>query len=383
MLAIGLMSGTSLDGIDAALVSIVPTARAYNVELVDFLTLPFDAPLERLMRMALPPEEPVVSQIARLDRTLGEAFADAARRVRGDRRVAFVASHGQTVYHDGREHATMQIGDPYVLRDTCDATVVYDFRRADCARGGEGAPLVPYVDALMLAHPTEDRVALNIGGIANLTVLPKDASPSDVVAFDCGPGVMLIDAFVAARTDGHMKMDVDGSYALHGTVDRVLLHRMLDDPYFAAAPPKSTGRERFGSQFLEKFSTELAQLALEDAAATLTELTAVAISDAIRAYARPGSHVLCGGGGVKNPALMKRLQHHLATCLVEHSDVVGFPADAKEAIAFAILGYETLRERAANVPRVTGATGGTVLGSIVPRRLRELIAEVEEECRFL
>ena len=383
MLAVGLMSGTSLDGIDAALVSIVPTARAYEIELLDFRTFSFEAELELELRAALPPREPRASQLAHLDRRLGEAFAHAARTIAGDRRIGYVSSHGQTLYHEGSVHVTMQLGDPYLIRDACEATVCYDFRRADCAAGGEGAPLVPYVDALMLASDEEDRVALNIGGIANLTVLPENAFPLDVVAFDCGPGVMLIDAFVRMRTGGSSVMDKDGTLALRGAINFPALRAMLANPYFATPPPKSTGRERFGPQFLAAHAGHLDKLSLEDGAATLTELTARAAADAIEAHASHGARVIASGGGARNPALIERLRNHLPESRVESSDEHGLPGDAKEAIAFAILGYETLRERAANVPRVTGASRETVLGSIVPRGLRDVLAEVENECQSL
>ncbi len=383
MLVASLMSGTSLDGIDAALVSIVPKKQAYAIELLAFETFAFEPELDLELRAAVPPRTPKASQLAYLDRRLGEAFARAAKSITGGKRVGFVSSHGQTIYHEGSVHVTMQIGDPYLIREACDATVCFDFRRADCAVGGEGAPLVPYVDALMLASAEEDRVALNIGGIANLSVLPRNMEPSDVVAFDCGPGVMLIDAFVRMRSGGSAHMDTDGALATRGEIDAKALRAMLADPYFAQAPPKSTGRERFGPQFLAKHASLLDRLRIEDGAATLTDLTARAASDAISTHASAGSRVLCSGGGARNPALMERLRNHLPESAVETTDGYGLAGDAKEAIAFAILGYETLRERAANVPSVTGASRPTVLGAIAPRGLRELLAEVEAECQSL
>lgn len=383
MLAIGLMSGTSLDGIDAALVSIVPTARAYAVELIDFKTVAFEPELDLELRAALPPREPRASQLAHLDRRLGEAFANAAATLRAGRRISYVSSHGQTIFHEGSVHVTMQLGDPYLIREACGASVCYDFRRADCAVGGEGAPLVPYVDALMLSSDSEHRVALNIGGIANLSVLPQRAHPADVDAFDCGPGVMLIDAFVRMRTGGSARMDADGALAMRGSINFPALRAMLANSYFAAPPPKSTGRERFGAHFLATHAGLLDALSLEDGAATLTELTAKAAADAILAHAARGARVLCSGGGARNPAILARLRNHLPESSVETSDGYGIAGDAKEAIAFAILGYETLRGRAANVPRVTGAQAEVVLGSIAPRELRALLEEVENECRSL
>lgn len=379
MLAIGLMSGTSLDGVDAALVRIAPRGASYAVELLAFATTPFDEELTNSLRAALPPHTCSARQLTALHRALGFAFARAARVVAGALPVDYVASHGQTVYHDGAAHQTMQIADPFVIREIVNATVCFDFRSADCAVGGHGAPLVPYVDALMLSSDDEDRVAVNIGGIANLTALPQSLDANDVIAFDCGPGVMLVDAFVRLRTGGEMRMDIDGALASAGTVDERVLAQMLGDPYFASSPPKSTGRERFGEHFLAAHEG-LSYLSTQDGAATLTALTARTIASAIESLGLAEAHVLCSGGGAHNPALMGALARLLPSARIDPSDVAGLPVDAKEAIAFAIMGYETLRERAANVPRVTGASRAVPLGAIAPHGLRALLAEVESEC---
>ncbi len=380
MLAIGLMSGTSLDGIDAALVRIVPRGDSYAIELLQFVTVPFDEEVIAALRQALPPSTVTAAHFTQLHRALGAALARAARVVSGALKIGYVASHGQTVYHDGTRHITLQLGDPFVLRESLNATVIYDFRSADCAAGGHGAPLVPYVDALLLADAAEDRVALNIGGIANLTALPRAADVHDLVAFDCGPGVMLIDAFVRQRTRGEMWMDEDGALAASGTPDTALLNAMLADPYFEMPPPKSTGRERFGEHFLMQHGKALGRLSLEDGAATLTALTARAIARAVRDVRMSESHIFCSGGGARNASLVRELQSLLPGALLDPTDVAGIPVDAKEAIAFAVLGYETLRERPANVPRVTGATRAVPLGAIAPHGLREVLAEVEAEC---
>lgn len=380
MLAVGLMSGTSLDGIDAALVRIVPRGDSYAVELLAFVTVPFDAQLMTLLREALPPNGGGAAHLTLLHHALGVAFARAARVVSGALKVDYVASHGQTVYHDGAAHVTLQLGDPFVLREVLNATVIYDFRSADCAAGGHGAPLVPYVDALLLADENEDRVALNIGGIANLSALPCGVDVHDVVAFDCGPGVMLIDAFVRERTSGELWMDQDGAFAAAGTPDDALLQGMLSDPYFSMLPPKSTGRERFGEQFLLQHAGALSRLSLEDGAATLTALTARAIARGVHDVRLSEAHILCSGGGARNRALVRAIESMLPGALLDPTDVAGIPVDAKEAIAFAVLGYETLRERPANVPRVTGAARAVPLGAIAPYGLRDLLAEVEAEC---
>ncbi len=380
MLAIGLMSGTSLDGIDAALLRIFPRGNSYSIELLSFVTVPFEEEVMTSLRQALPPNAGSAEHLTHLHRALGTAFARAARVVAGALSVDYIASHGQTVYHDGAKHVTLQLGDPFIVRESLHTTVIYDFRSADCAAGGHGAPLVPYIDALLLADDDEDRVALNIGGIANLTALPRGVDSHDVVAFDCGPGVMLIDAFVRERTRGEMWMDENGAFAAAGTPDVPLLNEMLADPYFSMPPPKSTGRERFGEHFLMQHGAALGRLSLEDGAATLTALTAHAVARGVRDVRLAEAHVLCSGGGARNSTLVREIQRMLPGALMDPTDVAGIPVDAKEAIAFAVLGYETLRERPSNVPQVTGAARAVPLGAIAPHGLRELLAEVEAEC---
>lgn len=380
MIAVGLMSGTSLDGIDAALVEIFPRGGGYTVRLENFVTQPFAAGLSEALAAVLPPNAGSVESAAQLHRRLGEAFASAAREVAGVRRVDYVASHGQTLWHDGRRQVTLQVADAFAIRDALHTTVCFDFRSADCAAGGCGAPLVPYVDALLLAAEGEDRVAVNIGGIANLTALPRGCEPGNVVAFDSGPGNMLIDAFVMQRTGGGARYDAGGALALAGSVDEGLLAAMLRDPYFGLPPPKSTGRERFGAQFLEQHAAVLASLSLEDGAATLAALTAATLAAAIVSAALPGSRVLLSGGGAYNDAILRGLRERLTAYRVERSDAMGIDPDAKEAIAFALLGYETLRGRASNVPTATGARYVTPLGAIAPWNLRELLAKVDAEC---
>lgn len=381
MIAVGLMSGTSLDGIDAALVRILPKGESYRIDLLNFATLPYDPDLLERLRRALPPNAGTVEDAAQLHHRIGDAFARAALHVSSDMPIDYVASHGQTIWHDGDAHVTLQVGDPFVIREIANATVCYDFRSADCAAGGHGAPLVPYVDALLLASADEDRVAINIGGIANLTALPRGSKPHEVVAFDSGPGNMLIDAFVRERTNGASPYDRGGAFALRGRVNAGALDAMLADPYFAQAPPKTTGRERFGAQFLREHHAQLASLSLEDGAATLAALTSATLAAAVRSVSGEGARVLVSGGGAHNAAIVGGLQERLAGMRVERSDAMNLHADAKEAVAFAVLGYETLRGRPANVARVTGAAHPALLGAIAPRALPALLAKVEAECR--
>src|SRR5581483_3268530 len=226
MIAVGLMSGTSLDGIDAALVGIVPRDNGYALDLMRFETYPFDDALLASLRAALPPNGGSVADAAHLHRRLGEAFARASEAIAVGRAVGFIASHGQTVCHDGARSMTLQLGDAFVVRERSRATVCYDFRSADCAAGGHGAPLIPYVDALLFAKPGEDRASINLGGIANVTLLGGDGS---VTAFDTGPANMLLDAFVRARTGGATPIDRDGALAASGHVSEAALAAMLAD----------------------------------------------------------------------------------------------------------------------------------------------------------
>jgi len=381
MMAVGLISGTSLDGIDAALLQIVPRAHSYELEVRGFQTVAYEPQLDERLRNVLPPNLAGVEAVARLHRDVGVAFADAAQSVAAGQNIDFIASHGQTVFHAGEGALTLQLGDAFRIRERLQATVIYDFRSADCAAGGHGAPLVPYVDALLLASPDENRVAVNIGGIANLTFLPAAATADEAVAFDSGPGNMLIDLFMRERTSGNLSRDEDGGHAARGQPDRELLQRMLGDPYFTAPAPKSTGHERFGAAFLRRHALPLAGLTLEDGAATLSELTIVSLGEAIAGIAPGGSRVFISGGGAHNHYLVRRLREQLNDYQVETSQTIDIPVDAKEALAFAVLGYETLRGRAAGLPDVTGARHKSLLGAIAPHNFPALLRKVQDECQ--
>jgi anhydro-N-acetylmuramic acid kinase len=380
MRAVGLMSGTSLDGVDAALVEIRPRGIGYAIELLRFQSEPYDPALHGALLGALPPNAGSLASIAHLHHELGRAFARAARAVAGSDRPAFIASHGQTIWHDGRAGVTLQLGDAFTIREAVGATVCYDFRSADCAAGGQGAPLAPWFDAMLLGSDREDRVALNVGGIANVTLLRRGAAAEEAIAFDTGPGNMLLDCFVRERTHGERHFDEHGELAARGHVDPNLLTAMLDDDYFALPAPKTTGRERFGAHFLARHEKTLGSLALEDGAATLTELTAASVAEAIARSGFSPSRIIVSGGGAHNATLLARLAGRLPNARVERSDTMGILADAKEAVLFALLGYETLRGRAANVTGATGASRPVVLGAIAPYDLHVLLAEVAAEC---
>jgi anhydro-N-acetylmuramic acid kinase len=381
MRAIGLMSGTSLDGIDAALVDLTARRDGYAIVPVRLLTVPFEPSFRaRLLDQIVAPRTPPPAALAAVDAELGALLAEAARKVARGTRPDFIASHGLTVYHDGASRRSMQIGDPYLIRDALQATVVFDFRRADCAAGGEGAPLVPYVDALLFGSDEVDTIALNLGGIANLTLVPRGTSFKGVRAWDTGPGNVLIDAFVRERTGGAESLDAGGDRALRGTASATLVKRFLRDPYFALEPPKSTGRERFGAQFLRRYARALGKLSAEDGCATLAAFTVEAIARDIERYGPPNARVVVSGGGLRNRSLIAGIAIRLGPSYdVVPSDDLGVDPDAKEALAFAVLGYETLRGRAAGLPSVTGASRAAVLGAIAPFELGALLGKMERE----
>ena len=381
MRAIGLMSGTSLDGIDAALVDLRPQGASYAWTIRRFVTVPFEDDLLDRLRAALPPNIATVAQIAALDRDLGDAFAAAAVTIARGEHADFVASHGLTIYHRGEESQTLQIGDPFRIREAVAATVVFDFRRADCALGGQGAPLVPYVDAMLLARDDRDVVALNIGGIANATVLAAGGTFAEALAWDTGPGNMLIDTIVARRTQDRERFDRDGARAARGTIDDGIVRELIarDAFYFVQPPPKTTGRERFGAQLLDAHAELFADLPLDDACATLAAFTIETIASDLDRYGPARGSLVISGGGARNATLVAGLGARLPQYEVVVSDMRGIDADAKEALAFAVLGYESLRERPANVPRATGAARGAVLGAIVPYGLASLLAKIGAE----
>jgi anhydro-N-acetylmuramic acid kinase len=377
MIAVGLMSGTSLDGIDAVRVAVRRTERGYAIETLAFVMLPFAPSLRARILAAYPPAKLDALTFSALHADVGAALAQAALAV-GAAGADYVASHGLTIAHDGDAHHTLQIGDPFRVREATGCSVIYDFRSADTAAGGSGAPLVPYVDALLFAEAGETRVALNLGGIANLTVLAPGGAPGDAIAFDCGPANLPIDGYVEARTAGQVRFDRDGALARAGRPDEALLAMWLADAYFHRPPPKSTGRERFGAPFLERHRAALDALAFPDAVRTLTELTVRSVAGAIRAYAPNAARTIVSGGGAHNLAILDGLRAELPGA-VETSQAHGIDPDAKEAIAFALLGYETLRERPAGLPQITGARGARILGAIAPAGLAALFAKVRAE----
>lgn len=356
---VGLMSGTSVDGIDAALVRLTGSGRQTHAELLRFTTLPWPEPL-RVRILALSQGKGNAEEVNRLNVEVAEHFAEAAKQVAGSTPIDAVASHGQTISHI-RSIATLQIGNPAVLANRIGAMVVSDFRSADVALDGQGAPLVPYADWCLLTHLTKSRAIQNIGGIGNVTYLPSDAAPEQVIGFDTGPGNMLIDLAASQLTEGELTFDKDGKLAAQGSIDFDLQERLLAHSFLKLPPPKSAGREEFGREYFEELSLSLSV----DTLATLTEFTAISIADAYQRYlpAMP-EEVIVGGGGARNPFLMQRLAARMPGVEVRTHEDVGMNGDAKEALAFALLANETLLGNPASLPSVTGARKAALLGSV-------------------
>jgi anhydro-N-acetylmuramic acid kinase len=366
------MSGTSLDGIDVAIVDI----RGKKIEPVAFHTIPYPQAV-RAAILGVSNTLTHTSAIARLHFLLGELYAEAVRETCRRRRVALrsidlCGLHGQTIFHEGapvnylgrRVASTLQIGDAAILAERTGLRVISNFRERDIASGGRGAPLVPLVDFLLFRHRQIGRIALNIGGIANISVIPTGAASEDVIAFDTGPGNMVIDALAARLTDGKQTCDRDGRIARQAKIHDRLLKSMLGDPYFKLRPPKTAGREQFGQEYSSGLIAT--GVALPDLIATATELTAQSIAAAILSHSGDARQILASGGGVHNRWLMRRLRQLLPDFELTTSAALGIHPDGKEAIAFAVLAHEFAAGRAGNLPSATGARRAVRLGRDTP-----------------
>lgn len=372
---IGLMSGTSVDGVDAALVRVSGAGRDTRAELLEFCMYPYPSDLRKLV-LDLSHGEGNPALVSTVGVRVGQLFAEAALAVmmKADwlTPVDAVASHGQTISHTPNAGATLQIGEASVIAQKLGVPVVSDFRTADMAVGGQGAPLVPYVDWCLLTDPGKARAVQNIGGIGNVTYLPMGAGPEAVLGFDTGPGNMLIDAAVAYGTNGAETFDKDGMYAQQGTVNGDFLEYLLRDPFLHQAPPKSAGREQYGAEFFAHLvdsqraeKTWINPRKPYDTVATLTAFTALSIVDAYERFLPDmPDEVIIGGGGARNPTLMAMLAEKLRPIPVRTHEDVGINSDAKEAIAFAVLANETLLGNPSNLPSVTGASRPVTLGKI-------------------
>lgn len=369
-LFLGMISGTSADGIDVAIARFHDD-RIPHAEVLFGRTYAWDHDLRALL-IELGQHAPALTldEIGELDVRIGAAFADAAERAIHDSgvdraRIAAIGSHGQTLRHrpdgrrnDGQHRFTLQLGDANLIAEATGLRTVADFRRRDVAAGGHGAPLLPALHAALLSSPDEERAVLNLGGIANLTLLPKRTG--DVRGFDTGPANGLMDAWCLCHTGAGF--DRGGAFAASGRVDEALLARLLDEPWFALPPPKSTGRDQFHLGWVE--SKLLGEETPADVQATLLALTARTIADALRATLPGAVRVIGCGGGVHNPALMRALADALPHASVESTAAHGIDPDVVEALGFAWLARQTVLGRPGNLPSVTGATGPRVLGAI-------------------
>jgi anhydro-N-acetylmuramic acid kinase len=386
MKVLGLMSGTSADGIDAALIDISGRPPQLDVELISHTHIPFAAEQRADIFTLFDPATGTVDRICHMNFRLGECFAAAAFQAiegaglkPGD--IDLIGSHGQTIYHavDAASpvRSTLQIGEEAVIAARTGITTVADFRVADVAAQGQGAPLVSYVDWLLLRHSSRIRAIQNIGGIANVTYLTPGDDDSAVVAFDTGPGNMLIDFAVNRATDGMQTYDVNGALAVSGKIDKTLLADLMAHPFISQRPPKTTGREQFGVGYASELWSRAQSQGISDAdlVATLTAFTAESIADAYRRFLpQMPDEVILGGGGAKNQTLVRLLRQALDPIAVTMHGALGIPDDAKEALAFAVLAYETLHGRAGNLPHCTGASRRAILGKItIGTNYQELI----------
>ena len=381
---VGMMSGTSVDGVDAALIELSREGGAPRVKLLAFENIPYPQGVRERVFELFRPETSTVDKIGYMNFLLGELYARAALSVIAkagltSADVDLIGSHGQTIWHEpeAREtdgmpiRYTVQIGEGAVIAARTGIPTVSDFRVADMAVGGQGAPLVPFSEYLLYRREDESILLQNIGGIGNMTVLPAGATPEQVFAFDTGPGNMIIDAVAAAISGGRLKCDVNGGIAARGKVDEELLARLQKDEYYARRPPKTTGRERFGTQYAQRILDDRARhpISDEDLLATVTYLTAGSIFDACERFALPvckPAELIVGGGGSYNKTLLKDLSGLFGArgIAVRTQEDLGFNSDAKEAVAFALMADCFVRGEANVLPSVTGASAASVMGKL-------------------
>lgn len=382
MLVLGMMSGTSADGIDVALARISGAPSNLSAKLLGHSSVKFPEALRNeILRVA--EQQPIsAGELSQLNFRLGKLFADAAlaacRKFRvWPKRISLIGSHGQTIFHQGKPvkflgqptASTLQIGEPSVIAARTGVNTIGDFRPADIALGGQGAPLVPYADYLLYRHAKLGRVSLNLGGIANITVLPRAAKPQQVFAFDTGPANMLIDSLVSHFTHGRLRFDKNAELAAQGRSNPALLNDLLRDPYLKIAPPKSTGREYYGHAYVKKILAlgQRHSAKPNDLICAATIFTALSVVDALNRFVLRKAKIdqlIVSGGGARNPVVFAQLAAALPGIEVLPSSRLGIPEDAKEAFAFALLAYETFHQRPSNLPSATGARGPAVLGKI-------------------
>lgn len=380
MKIVGLMSGTSGDGVDAALVEVSGRGHTLKARPLAAQTLAYPRSLQQ--RIVTASVAGTVADICHLNALLGEWFANAALQVIRLAKlrpadIAAIGSHGQTVHHlpqgiqapgVGPVRSTLQIAEPAVIAERTGITTIANFRPRDIAAGGQGAPLTPAAHALLLKHPRRARLIVNLGGISNVTYVPRGGTWDGVLAFDTGPANMVLDSLASRVTNGRLTMDRDGKWALKGRVDARLLGKLLAHPFLSRRPPKSTGREEFGPPLIEELLSIQKQVGLsnEDLLATCSMWTAKAVGTARRWIKGTIDEVVIGGGGVRNKSVMDNLAAVFAPIPVTTFDALGWESKAFEAIAFALLAYQTMTGQWGNIPAVTGATHQVMLGAIVP-----------------
>jgi len=373
------MSGTSLDGIDVAIIDITGSGFRAKINVLTSHSVPYPKKIREAL-FAISNTNAQTGDISRLNFLLGELYAEALEETAERAEIPLdsiklIGCHGQTIFHEGQGSqylgkkvaSTLQIGESSVISERTGIDVISNFRERDMAAGGKGAPLVPYLDYMLIRHRGRGRVAVNIGGIANLTAIPPNTSTDRVIAFDTGPGNMVIDQLVTRISAGRQTYDRDGAIAASGEIDPKLLAKLLRDKYFRAKPPKTAGREQYGPEFVSKLlDTELSS---EDLIATATALTAESIAIAVRNFVLPEmrvDEVFVSGGGTHNTTLMRMLTKAMDPIPVKDTTEVGLDVDAKEAIAFAVMAYETAHFRPSNVPMATGAKRAVLLGKVTP-----------------
>jgi anhydro-N-acetylmuramic acid kinase len=382
MLVLGMMSGTSADGIDVALAGISGAPPRLKAKLISHTSVKFPVALRKEILHVAEGRLITANELSQLNFRLGEVFADAAlsacTRFRvSPSRVDLLGTHGQTVFHQGfpayffgrKVASTLQIAEPSIIAARTGITTVGDFRPADIALGGQGAPLVPYADYLLYRHPKLGRVSLNLGGIANITVLPAAAKPSQILAFDTGPANMVIDALVSHFSRGRLRFDNNAQLASQGRSNPALVDELMRDLYFKLRPPKSTGREYYGQAYLKKLLSlgRRHRAKPNDLIRAATIVTALSVIDALNRFVLTKTKIhqlIVSGGGAHNPLILAQLSAALPKIDVLPSSRLGIPEDAKEAFAFALLAYESFHHRPANLPSATGARGPAILGKI-------------------
>jgi anhydro-N-acetylmuramic acid kinase len=367
MRVIGMISGTSYDAIEALAVDLELDGSTVVVDMLQHVSAPYPPELHAAIAAILPPATTTIEQVCRLDTAIGTRFAEVAAELAeraGGGPADVVCSHGQTVFHWVENHralGTLQLGQPAFIAELTGSTVVSDVRTRDIAAGGQGAPLASLVDVLLLgSHPERVCGSLNLGGISNVTVVGPDREP---IAFDIGPASALLDAVVSEASDGRETYDADGRGAARGTVDAELLAVLLDEPYYAEAPPKSTGKELFHLAYVRERVGDR-QIARDDLLATLTALSAETIANDLRRL--DVREVVAAGGGTRNPTLMRELGQRLPGVSITTIDAYGIAEAAKEALVFALIGFLTVHGLPGSIASCTGASRATVLGSIAP-----------------